>query len=264
MLLDPTQIDQILANLAVNARDAIAGVGNLTIETENVGLDAAYCATHPGALPGDYVLLMVSDTGTGMSRETLEHLFEPFFTTKEVGKGTGLGLATIYGIVKQNNGYINVYSEPAHGTTFRIYLPRYLSPEPQPQEEQPAGHFTGGSETILLVEDERAILLMTRMMLEEFGYRVLTAASPGEAIRLAATHPAPIHLLMTDVVMPGMNGRDLANQLLAQYPTLKCLFMSGYTADIIAHRGVVDAGVSFIQKPFSLKDLAAKIREALD
>ncbi len=263
-LMDPTQIDQILANLAVNARDAIAGVGTLTIETENAVLDAAYCALNAGAVPGDYVVLAVSDTGIGMDREIIEHLFEPFFTTKGMAQGTGLGLATIYGIVKQNNGYISVYSEPGYGTVFKIYLPRHLTEEAQLQSGSPATEITGGSETILLVEDEPAILELTRLMLKEFGYRVLIAGAPDEALRLAEAYAGEIHLLMTDVVMPGMNGRDLADRLWALYPTLKCLFMSGYTADIIAHRGVVNKGVSFIQKPFTLKHLAASVRAALD
>ncbi len=262
--MDPTQIDQIMANLAVNARDAIAGVGNLTIETDNITLDATYCAIHAGVTPGDYVRLAVSDTGVGMSRDVLTHLFEPFFTTKDVGKGTGLGLATIYGIVKQNNGHINVYSEPGHGTTFRIYLPRHIEKTAPSKKEFQAETATGGSETILLVEDELAILAMSKIMLEQFGYRVLAASTPGEAIQLAEEYTGEIHLLMTDVVMPEMNGRDLAKRLLALYPNLKRLFMSGYTADVIAHRGVVDEGIAFIQKPFSIKDMAAKVREALD
>jgi len=262
--MDPTQIDQIMANLAVNARDAIAGVGNLAIETENITLDTSYCALHAGTIPGDYVRLAVSDTGVGMSREVLTHLFEPFFTTKDVGKGTGLGLATIYGIVKQNNGHINVYSEPGHGTIFRIYLPRHIDKTAPIKKESPAEAATGGSETILLVEDELAILAMSKIMLEQFGYRVLAARTPGEAIHLAKEHAGEIHLLMTDVVMPEMNGRDLAKQLLSLYPNLKRLFMSGYTADVIAHRGIVDESIAFIQKPFSIKDMAAKVREVLD
>ena len=260
--MDPTQIDQILANLCVNARDAIGDTGKITIETDNVIFDADYCAAHVGFVPGEYVLLALSDNGHGMEREALSHLFEPFFTTKE-GKGSGLGLATVYGIVKQNNGFINVYSEPGMGSTFKLYLPWYLgkgkrSPEPKAAKPAATGH-----ETILLVEDEPMILEMTTVMLEHQGYKVIPTASPGEAIRLAREHAGEIHLLMTDVVMPEMNGRDLARNLLSLYPDLKRLFMSGYTANVIAHHGVLDAGVHFIQKPFTMQDLATKIRKVL-
>jgi PAS domain S-box-containing protein len=261
--IDPTQIDQILANLCVNARDAIGDTGKVTIETNNVAFDEAYCSAHAGFVPGEYVLLAFSDNGHGMDREDLSHLFEPFFTTKEMGKGTGLGLATVYGIVKQNNGFINVYSEPGLGTTFKLYLPWYLGRGerlPAPEAAKPAAT---GHETIMLVEDETMILEMTTVMLEHQGYTVLPAVSPGEAIRLAREHAGEIHLLMTDVVMPEMNGRDLARNLLSLYPDLKRLFMSGYTANVIAHHGVLDEGVHFIQKPFTIKDLATKIRNVL-
>ena len=262
--MDPSQIDQILANLCVNARDAIAGVGKMTIETANTVFDEDYCAIHPGFFPGDYVRLAVSDDGCGMDKETMSHLFEPFFTTKRIGKGTGLGLATVYGTVKQNNGFINVYSEPGQGTTFAIYLPRHAGKAEQERPEGAQGLPLRGRETILLVEDEPDLLDLTATMLERQGYTVLTASTPGEAIRLAGEHIGGIHLLMTDVVMPEMNGRDLAKNLLALYPDLKRLFTSGYTANVIAHHGVLDEGVHFIQKPFSIKDLAAKIREVLD
>jgi PAS domain S-box-containing protein len=262
--MDPSQIDQILVNLCVNARDAIPGVGKVTIETGAAAFDEAYCAAHAGFAPGDYVLLAVSDNGCGMDAETLGHLFEPFFTTKELGRGTGLGLATVYGTVTQNNGFINVYSEPGQGTTFRIYLPRYTAKADRPVEKGPDQPARRGHETILLVEDEPAILRMTTMMLERLGYAVTGAKTPGEAIRLANEHAGPLHLLMTDVVMPEMNGRDLAGNLLSVYPGIKRLFMSGYTANVIAHHGVLDEGVNFIQKPFSIKDLAAKLREVLD
>jgi len=262
--MDPTQIDQILANLCVNARDAISGVGKITIETDHTVFDDAYCAGHIGFLPGEYVMLAVSDNGCGMNSETLSHLFEPFYTTKKLGKGTGLGLATVYGIVKQNNGFINVYSESGQGTTFKIYLPRHAAHmDQEPQIPRPQA-LARGCETILLVEDEPMILEMTTTMLEELGYRVLPAPSPGESIRLAKEHPDQIHLLMTDVVMPEMNGRDLSMYLIKLYPDLKHLFMSGYTANVIAHQGVLDKGVAFIQKPFSLKDLAGMIRKVLD
>jgi PAS domain S-box-containing protein len=262
--MDPSQIDQILANLCVNARDAIEGVGKVTIETGRKSFDEDYCSEHQGFIPGDFVLLAVSDNGCGMDKDTLDNLFEPFFTTKEVGKGTGLGLATIYGIVKQNSGFINVYSESGQGSTFKIYLPRLVTDEDTDKAVPGKKSAAGGTETILLVEDEPAILRMTRMMLERKGYSVLPAATPGEAIDLAKTHADKIHLLMTDVVMPEMNGRDLAGQVIPLYPEIKLLFMSGYTANVIAHHGVLDIGVAFIQKPFSMVDMAAKVREVLD
>ncbi len=262
--MDPSQIDQILANLCVNARDAIVNTGKLTIETGNVTFDEAYCADHPGFFSGDFVLLMVNDDGCGMDKETLNNLFEPFYTTKDKEKGTGLGLATVYGIVKQNNGFINVYSVPEQGTTFKIYLPRYENAGEQVLQEKPLSAHAQGSETIILVEDEPAILSMTTIMLERLGYTVLTAATPGEAIRAAREHAGTIHLLMTDVVMPEMNGRELFGNLLSIYPNLKCLFMSGYTANVIAHRGVLEESVYFIQKPFSMWNLSVKVREVLD
>jgi PAS domain S-box-containing protein len=263
--IDPSQIDQILANLCVNARDAISGTGTITIETDNAALDKAYSAENSGAtpIPGEYVLLAVSDDGCGLDTETRNRLFEPFFTTKAIGKGTGLGLATVYGIVKQNNGIINVYSEPGHGTTFKIYLPcNATKAAPQSEQQQPSAQ-ASGSETILLVEDEPAILKITTQILETIGYAVIAAGTPGEAIRLAREHKGQNDLLITDVVMPEMNGRDLARNLLTIYPDIKRLFMSGYTANIIAHHGVLDDGVHFIQKPFSKNDLAAKTEEAL-
>ncbi|MBI5016076.1 MAG: PAS domain S-box protein [Deltaproteobacteria bacterium] len=262
--VDPSQIDQILANLCVNARDAIAGVGKITIETGNVTLDGDYCVRHAGFVPGEYVRLVVSDDGCGMDKETLTHVFEPFFTTKGVGEGTGLGLATVYGIVKQNNGFINVYSEVGQGTTLVIYLPRHVGKTAQTQTDGGAKPRLRGQETILLVEDEPAILNVTTEMLETLGYIVVAAGTPGEALSLARERAGEIHLLMTDVVMPEMNGRDLAKNLLSLYPDLRRLFMSGYTANVIAHHGVLDEGVHFIQKPFSLTALAAKVREALE
>lgn len=262
--LDPAQIDQILANLCVNARDAITDVGKITIETENRTFDSDYCATHLDFLPGDYVRLAVSDTGCGMDKETVAHIFEPFFTTKELGRGTGLGLATVYGIVKQNNGFINVYSEPGLGTTFTIYLSRYVGEAVRTAVSEIVAEPTlGGQETILLVEDEAAILKMTSTMLKNLGYTVLAANGPGEAARLAQAQSGRIELLMTDIVMPEMNGLELAKYLQTLNPNLHCLFMSGYTANIIAHHGVLDEGVNFIQKPFSIADLATKVREAL-
>jgi four helix bundle suffix protein len=261
--VDPSQVHQLLANLCVNARDAIPGVGKVTIETDVAAFDEAWCATHTGVVPGEYVLLAFSDNGCGMDQETLGHLFEPFFTTKGVGKGTGLGLATVYGMVQQNNGFINVYSKPGQGTTFKVYLPRHATQTAPLSETAPGRSAERGDETILLVEDEPAILKMATMMLESLGYTVVGARTPGEAIRLAEAHAGGIHLLVTDVVMPERNGRDLAEHLLSLHANLKCLFMSGYTADVIALQGVLAAGVQFIQKPFSLKDLAAKVRQAL-
>jgi signal transduction histidine kinase len=262
--VDPSQLDQILANLCVNARDAITDVGKVTIETANGVFDAAYSAARAGFVPGEYVRIAVSDDGCGMDEETLAHIFEPFFTTKSVGTGTGLGLATVYGIVKQNGGFIYVYSEPGQGTTFTIYLPRHAGKAEAARTDGVAEPLARGHETILLVEDERAILEMTKEMLERQGYVVLAAGTPGAAIRLAKAYPGEIHLLMTDVVMPEMNGGDLATNLLALQPHLKRLFMSGYTSDVIAHRGVLHEGVQFIEKPFSMKGLAAKVREALE
>jgi CheY-like chemotaxis protein len=258
--VDPSQIDQILANLCINARDAISGVGKLTIETGNNTFDEDYCATHAYFVPGEYVMLAVSDDGCGLDKETLVHIFEPFFTTKEFGKGTGLGLSTVYGIVKQNNGFINVYSEQGQGTAFSIYLPRHVGKADQIQRYTPVESVAHGHETILLVEDEPSILNMTTMMLERQGYTVLAASTPGEAIRMAREHAGKIHLLMTDVVMPEMNGRDLARNLLSRYPHLKRLFMSEYTANVIAHHGVLDPDVHFIQKPFSIQNLASAVR----
>jgi len=261
--MDPSQIDQIMANLCVNARDAIAGVGRVTIETGNVSFDEAYCADHAGFVAGDFVRVAVSDDGCGMNQETLGKLFEPFFTTKAVGEGTGLGLATVYGIVKQNNGFINVYSEPGQGTTFKIYLPVHEGEACAIGAATPEETLASPGETILVVEDEVAILNLSKAMLERLGYTVLIASSPGEAVRLAEEHASEIHLLITDVVMPEMNGRELADRIHARYPDIKALFMSGYTANVIAHRGILDQGVQFIHKPFSKQDLGLKVREAL-
>jgi len=262
--MDPTQIDQILTNLCINARHAIAGVGKVTIETGNAVLDEAYCAAYQGSTPGDYVLLAVSDNGCGMGKDVMEHLFEPFFTTKDISNGTGLGLATVYGIVRQNNGCINVYSEPGKGTTFKIYLPRQTGQAALPRKADPAQPVKHGHETILLVEDEPVILHMIQTILERVGYRVLTAGAPSDAVRLAENPAEKIHLLMTDLVMPEMNGMDLATRLLSFAPELKCLFMSGYTANVITRHGMPNVGVNFLQKPFSGKALTDKVRELLD
>lgn len=265
MMLDPAQIDQVLANLCVNARDAIEGVGKITIETGMVSLDRAYCDAHPVFVPGDYVVLAVSDNGCGMDEETRENVFEPFFTTKTQDKGTGLGLATVYGIVKQNKGFINVYSEPGRGSTFKIYLPRYQGEAEREVREEGAQVIPSGrGETVLIVEDEISVLNLSKKMLQRLGYTVLTAASPSEAISLAEDQASPIDLLITDVIMPEMSGRDLAERLNTVHPKMTVLFMSGYTANVIAHRGILDPGVRFIEKPFSISDVAAKVREAMD
>lgn len=262
--VDPSQIDQILVNLCINARDAITGVGKVTIETHNRALDETCRTDQPEFVPGEYVLLTVSDNGCGMGQETQAHLFEPFFTTKTVGEGTGLGLATVYGVVKQNNGFIQVDSEPGRGTSFNIYLPRHVVKPDQMQNETTVAQPEQGCETILLVEDESAILNMMKLMLEKYGYQILVAPTPGEAIHIAKEYTGGINLLITDVVMPEMNGRDLATKLTSLYPGLKCLFASGYTGDVIARCGVLEERINFIQKPFSMQSLAAKVRELLD
>jgi PAS domain S-box-containing protein len=262
---DPGQIEQVVMNLAVNARDAMPHGGKLTIETANVKLDANYARFHAPVKPGDYVMLAISDTGVGMDAETQNHIFEPFYTTKGL-KGTGLGLSTVYGIIKQSEGYIWVYSEAGKGTTFKIYLPRvsaYVPAEaalPVTSEQQ-----TGpGRETILLVEDEENLRQLTRQSLASQGYNVIDAGDGASAIRLSQAHPGPIHLLLTDVIMPGMNGRELANQVSPSRPEMKVLYMSGYTENHIGHNGTLDQGISLLQKPFTLPALKAKVREALD
>ncbi|WP_321495495.1 PAS domain-containing protein [uncultured Desulfobacter sp.] len=262
--IDPSQIDQILANLCVNARDAIKGVGKVTIETGNISFDETYCEKHTGFISGNYIVIGVSDNGCGMDRETKTHLFEPFFTTKKNGEGTGLGLATVYGIVKQNSGFINVYSEIDQGTTFKIYLPRYFENSEQKTENEVQKDSPKGHETILLVEDEDAILKMTRQILERLGYTVLAANTPDEAIKISNVSGIKIDLMITDVVMPSMNGRELAEEILLSFPNMKCLYMSGYPANVIAHRGILDDGLDFINKPFSKQDLSIKLRKILD
>jgi len=264
--MDPSQVDQIMANLCVNARDAIDaidGIGAIHIATGNVHVDELQAALRDGLQPGDYVVLTVSDTGCGMDKATLGNIFEPFYTTKATGKGTGLGLATVYGIVRQNQGCISVYSEPGHGTTFRIHLPRHSGADAA-IEESPAQPAARGSETILLVEDDLTILNMSSRMLQELGYTVLAAGAPDVALRMAHEHTGTMHLLVTDIIMPGMNGRALAERLQARNAQLKCLFMSGYTASVISHQGVLEPGFHFMAKPFSRDELARKVREALE
>ncbi len=262
--VDYSQVDQILANLVVNARDAIEAAGKIIIETGNTEIDEAYCASQSGFSPGQFVMLAISDNGCGMNKEILENLFEPFFTTKTVGKGTGLGLPTVYGIVKQNSGFVNVYSEPGKGTTVRIYLPRHLSGDTcaamAKKEEAP---LKGRGETILILEDETEVLGVTKIMLERLEYKVLTATVAEKAMSLVLDHNGRIDLLITDIVMPEMNGRDFADQLNALYPEIKVLFMSGYTSNVIAHHNVLDEGLHFIEKPFTLKKLAGKVQEIL-
>lgn len=262
--IDPSQVDQILANLVINARDAILDTGLISIETGNVVIDEALALVHPEAVPGHHVMLMVSDNGSGMSPETVTHLFEPFYTTKPAGKGTGLGLATVYGIVKQNGGFINVYSEVGRGTSFKIYLPRDSRRASVVAGEPPASRADlNGTETLLLVEDEYPILQLGKQILEQHGYQVLTAQTPAEALALASQHPGDIHMLITDVVMPGMNGKELREHLTTMRPGLKSLFISGYTADLIARSGVLDDGVHLLQKPFSVATLTEKVRDTL-
>ncbi|VFU12526.1 conserved hypothetical protein [anaerobic digester metagenome] len=261
--IDPSQLDQILVNLCTNAKDAIAGVGKIIIETDNATFDEAYCKNHDDFIPGDFTMVSVSDDGCGMDRETLNNIFEPFFTTKELGKGTGLGLSTVYGIVKQNKGFINVYSETGKGTVFRIYLPRHEGERIETSLDQKDETHQSNGETVLLVEDDRAILKLSRKFLETLGYRVLMADTPSQALVLAKEHAGDIDLLVTDVIMPEMNGRELYNSLCALYPNMKVLFMSGYSANVITYRDILDEGMIFLQKPFSIQDLARKVRKAL-
>jgi signal transduction histidine kinase/ActR/RegA family two-component response regulator len=261
--MDPSQVNQIMANLCVNARDAISDVGKITIETRNASFDEEFCKDHLGFMSGDYVMLSVTDDGHGIALEDKDKIFEPFFTTKEMGKGTGLGLATVYGIVKQNDGFIDVYSEPGAGTTFKIYLSRHIGEVEDVSSEKSAEIPISCGETILLVEDDASILALGKRIMSELGYGVVSTDSPMDAIRLAKEHSGKIDLLVTDVVMPEMNGRELSEQLILYHANLKTLFMSGYTSDVIAHRGVLQDGVSFLSKPFTKREMAIGIREAL-
>ena len=260
--IDPGQFQQILMNLVVNARDAMPGGGKIVIETANVDLDEVYCALHPYVIPGRYVMLAVSDTGQGMSEEVQSHVFEPFFTTKERGSGTGLGLATTYGAVKQSGGYIEVESEVGKGTTFKIYLPR-VEEEGKPVKDPRLVDLPGGEETVLLVEDEDTVRNLCSRTLGELGYQVMQARSGAEAVA-AAGRADRIDLLLTDVVMPGMSGKELATQLVLHHPEMKVLFMSGYTDNAIVHHGVLDEGVSFIGKPYTPSALARKVRQVIE
>lgn len=264
--MDPGQIDQIMANLCVNARDSIEGTGLISIATQNISFASGDLFLEQHLSPGNYVLLTITDSGSGMSEDVQEHLFDPFYTTKGPGEGTGLGLSTVYGIVKQNQGYINVYSEPGKGSIFRIYLPQYEGEIPiEPDSTGTVKISSGDSQlTILLVEDELPNLSVCTAMLKKLNYHVLASASPRAALALAKSHDGPIDLLITDVVMPEMNGKDLAGELARVYPNIRNLYMSGYTADIIAHHGVLEDGVNFLQKPFSLSVFSKKIEEALN
>ena len=261
---DPGQLEQVIMNLVVNARDAMPRGGKLTIETANAELDESYALEHPAVVAGPFVMLAVSDSGVGMDAATQARIFEPFFTTKEKGKGTGLGLATVYGIVKQSGGNIWLYSEPGRGTTFKIYLPRVDQPLELPAPTPAARETPRGTETVLLVEDDEAVRTLARKMLASHGYTVLAAPSGADALELAASHAGPIHLLVTDVVLPGMSGRELAARFQSVRPGLKVLYTSGYTDEAVVHHGVLDPGIAFLQKPFTSGALARKVRETLD
>ena len=250
-------------NLAVNARDAMPAGGKLTIETSNIELDEKYAAQHPGTMAGSHVMLAITDTGCGMDAKTKDHIFEPFFTTKKFGRGTGLGLATVYGIVKQSGGSVWVYSELGLGTTFKIYLP-CIDQVPEAESlVETTEKVERGSQTILIVEDDEALLQVTHRTLKNAGYAILAARSPEEAIRVSEIHPGPIHLMVTDVIMPGINGPQLAVHLSPSRPEMKVLYVSGYTDDTIVPYGVLEPGLAFLQKPFSLKVLARKVSEML-
>ncbi|MGO9125901.1 MAG: ATP-binding protein [Terriglobales bacterium] len=260
---DPSQIEQVIMNLAVNARDAMPQGGKLTIETSNVSLDESYARLHAPAEPGEYVMLAISDTGMGMDAETQSHVFEPFFTTKGI-KGTGLGLSTVYGIVKQSGGYIWVYSEPSRGTSFKVYLPRVTAAGEFIASQVPIVEVSPGHETILLVEDETNVRQLTRHYLQGQGYTVLEAGDPAAAIQISNSQASAIHLLLTDIIMPGMNGRQLAQSITSARPETRVLYMSGYTENVIGHNGTLDVNVNLLQKPFTLPALKAKVREVLD
>ena len=263
VVVDHSQVNQILLNLVVNARDAMPRGGKLTIKTENVNLSEKYCSREPGARPGPHVLLAVSDTGVGMDEETLAHIFEPFFTTKGREKGTGLGLATVYGVVKQNGGLVDVYSKPARGTTFQIYFPVMAGKTDATEFRAVAPVPAAGQGTILLVEDDELVRDLTKDALESIGYMPLVAASPQQAIDLYSRADSEVRMVLTDVVMPGMNGMELRDRLRTLNPAVKVLFMSGYTSDVIVSHGVLKKGVHFIQKPFTIEDLGRRLEKVL-
>jgi CheY-like chemotaxis protein len=261
---DPGQIEQVIMNLAVNARDAMPEGGKLIIETSNTELDDEYALHHPPCIVGRYVILAVTDSGVGMSQETKARIFEPFFTTKELSKGTGLGLSTVYGVVKQSGGYIWVYSEPGQGSVFKLYLPRVDGSEVQIRPAKSAPELLAGTETVLLVEDEQSVRALTRNLLEQGGYTVLEADNGAHAVEIAKQHHGPIHLLLTDVVMPGMNGPAVAEMILPIHPEAKALYVSGYSSSFGTQTGLVPAGANLFQKPFSRAALLRKVRNLLD
>jgi signal transduction histidine kinase len=261
---DPGQMEQVIMNLAVNAKDAMPGGGKLILETANVLSDEEYVQTHIDIKPGSYVMLSISDTGTGMTPEVKERIFEPFFTTKERSKGTGLGLSTVYGIVKQSGGDIRVYSEPGKGTTFRIYFPRVDEPLEEIKERVEPREIPRGRETILLVEDDEKVRKLALQILERLGYKVLEASEGNEALAIYEKHRDLIHLMVTDVIMPKMNGREVTHRLMSFHPEMKALYMSGYADDVVLHHGILEKGMNYIQKPFTMEGLARKVREVLD
>ena len=265
VMMDPTQIDQILANLCVNARDAITDTGVITIETKAVYISPEFCAIHPGFIEGRFILLTVSDSGCGIDKAVAAKIFDPFFTTKGIGHGTGLGLSTVYGIVHQNNGFIDLDSEPGRGTTFKIYLPKSPNSDLWNSRDDQTDIEAGKGERILIVEDDPVILNMGKNMLERLGYTIFTAETPLKALKMAETNLLEsIDLLLTDVIMPEMNGKELASKLSTFLPAINVVYMSGYTENVIVHHGALDEGIHFIQKPFAKKDLARIVRKALD
>jgi PAS domain S-box-containing protein len=261
---DPAQLEQVVLNLVVNARDAMPQGGKIVIETTNLELDEAYAQQHVAVSPGRYVMLAVSDHGCGMNAETLKHIFEPFYTTKHHAEGTGLGLSTVYGVVKQSGGNVWVYSEEGQGTTFKVYLPQVNPVLDIRKTEALSTAVVGGTETVLLAEDEKLVRKFVRSILESNGYTVLEAQHGSEALRLALQHPGPIHLLLTDMVMPLMDGKLLAQRMLGLRPGIRVLYMSGYSENAVVHHGVLESGMAFIEKPFTVERLARKVREALD
>ncbi len=263
-LIDAAQFEQVLLNLCINARDAIGAAGTITIETGNCVVDEQYVITHPDAIMGDFVQLTVSDTGCGIARENIPKIFEPFFTSKQLGRGTGLGLSIVYGIIRQNNGFINVYSEVDQGSTFRVYLPCLQSDVTSVAPRDAGDYLSRGSETVLLVDDEPQILEVTKQLLESLGYHVLATSDPAEAVRLAADYPQEIHLMFTDVVMHQTTGPALAARVRESRPSMKLLYTSGYTENVVVHNGLLDPGINFLNKPFSMHELNSKTRQALD
>jgi CheY-like chemotaxis protein len=261
---DAGQLDQVILNLVVNARDAMSSGGTIELATANVQLDEAYAADHPGGRPGQFVMISVSDTGVGIDPATLARIFEPYFTTKDRGRGTGLGLATVLGIVEQSGGHIDVTSKVGKGTTFRVYLPRQADPKTAAPDIGTQRQPQGGHETVLLAEDEEAVRRLATMALERNGYHVIPAADGGAALEAASAHNGPIHLLLTDVIMPGLNGRELANQFATIHPETRVLYMSGYAGEALSAQGVLDSSVAFLAKPFVPAELARKVRDVLD